>query len=85
MRDENLGTKKCDTKICQKKNGPDHGLGPDTLPGWEKLFIFNKYLFGLYQATIELWMLKSALSSDILLLKLWLLVLIHFDLQDFFI
>ena len=47
-------------------------LTSDTLPWWEKLLglFFNKYLFGLYQAAVELWKLKSALSSDILLLKL---------------
>ena len=82
---KNAGRKSADeknvTKKCQRKNGPD------TLPGWEKFLglFFNKYLFGLYQAALELWKLKSAVFRYSITQTKCLLVLIHFDLQHFVI
>ena len=51
---------------------PDEKLSWQVRCHGEKLsgLFINKYLFGLNQAALELWKLKSALSSDILLLKL---------------
>ena len=70
--DKKMWRKNARRKMVLSEKNWKNWKNSDTLPGWDKLLglFFNKYLFGLYQAAFELLNLKSALSSDLLLLKL---------------